>query len=86
MSRRNKAVKRPVPPDASQIRRMVETARALNPRLDVLLRTHTERETEILRRDGMGTVFMGEAELARAMTDRIVGDWAARHREAESLT
>jgi CPA2 family monovalent cation:H+ antiporter-2 len=73
-------------PDASQIRRMVETARALNPRLDVLLRTHTEGETEILRRDRMGTVFMGEAELARAMADRIVRDWAARHAEAESLT
>lgn len=65
-------------PDASQIRRMVETARALNPRLEVLLRTHTEAETEILREDGMGTVFMGEAELARSMTDHIVGHWATR--------
>jgi CPA2 family monovalent cation:H+ antiporter-2 len=73
-------------PDASQIRRMVETARALNPRLEVLLRTHTDGETEILRRDGMGIVFMGEAELARAMTDRVVRDWAARQTEAESLT
>jgi CPA2 family monovalent cation:H+ antiporter-2 len=73
-------------PDASQIRRMVETARALNPRLDVLLRTHTDGETEILRRDGMGTVFMGEAELARAMTDRIVRDWAGRRARVESLT
>ncbi|HET7469298.1 MAG TPA: cation:proton antiporter [Gemmatimonadales bacterium] len=73
-------------PDASQIRRMVETARALNPGLAVLLRTHSEGDTEILRRDGMGTVFMGEAELARAMTDRIVADWAARHPGAESLT
>jgi CPA2 family monovalent cation:H+ antiporter-2 len=73
-------------PDASQIRRMVEAARALNPRLDVLLRTHTDGETEILRRDGMGTVFMGEAELARAMTDRIVRDWAGRRARVESLT
>ena len=73
-------------PDASQIRRMVETARALNPGLAVMLRTHSEGDTEILRRDGMGTVFMGEAELARAMTDRIVADWAARHPGAESLT
>jgi CPA2 family monovalent cation:H+ antiporter-2 len=65
---------------------MVETARALNPRLDVLLRTHTDGETEILRRDAMGTVFMGEAELARAMTDRIVSDWAERRTRVESLT
>ncbi|HKT59139.1 MAG TPA: cation:proton antiporter [Gemmatimonadales bacterium] len=73
-------------PDASRIRRMVETARALNPRVEVLLRTHTEAETELLRRDGMGTVFMGEAELARSMTERIVRDWTARRAEAESLT
>jgi CPA2 family monovalent cation:H+ antiporter-2 len=73
-------------PDASQIRRMVETARALNPRLEVLLRTHTDAETDLLRRDGMGTVFMGEAELARSMTDRIVRDWAARRAGLESLT
>jgi len=73
-------------PDASQIRRMVETARALNPRLEILLRTHTDKETEILRRDGLGTVFMGEAELARAMSDRIVRDRAARKAGVESLT
>jgi len=73
-------------PDASQIRRMVEIARALNPRLEVLLRTHTEAETELFRRDGLGTVFMGEAELARAMADRIVRDWRARHAGVESLT
>lgn len=63
---------------AKQNREEVERLRALNPRLDVLLRTHTEAETDILRRDGMGTVFMGEAELARSMTERIVRDWAAR--------
>jgi len=65
---------------------MVDTARALNPRLEVLLRTHTEAETDIFRRDGMGTVFMGEAELARSMTERIVRDWAARRAEPISLT
>jgi CPA2 family monovalent cation:H+ antiporter-2 len=65
-------------PDASQVRRMVETARALNPRLEILLWTHTEAETDILRRDGMGTVFMGEAELARSMTAYVVTHWATR--------
>jgi hypothetical protein len=34
----------------------------------------------------MGTVFMGEAELARSMTERIVRDWAARRAEPISLT
>jgi len=46
-------------PDASQIRRMVETARALNPRVDVLLRTHSEADTEILRREGWARCSWG---------------------------
>jgi CPA2 family monovalent cation:H+ antiporter-2 len=61
-------------PDTSQVRRMVEIARALNPRIGVLLRTHTDEETEMLRREQLGTVFMGEEELARAMSDRILRD------------
>jgi CPA2 family monovalent cation:H+ antiporter-2 len=64
-------------PNTSQVRRMVEIARALNPRIGVLLRTHSDEETEMLRREQLGTVFMGEEELARAMTDRILRDLAA---------
>jgi len=51
-------------------------------RVEVLLRTHSDADTEILRREGLGTVFMGEAELARAMTDRILSDWEARRAAA----
>jgi len=61
-------------PNTSQVRRMVEIARALNPRIGVLLRTHSDEETEMLRREQLGTVFMGEEELARAMIDRILRD------------
>ena len=73
-------------PDASQVRRMVETARALNSRVEVLLRTHSEADTEMLRREGLGTVFMGEAELARAMTERVLSGTEAQHSPAFSLT
>ena len=59
-------------PDTSRVRRMVETARALNPGIDILVRTHREEEAALLRRDNLGTVFVGEHELARAMAERVL--------------
>lgn len=58
--------------DAVNVRRMVEIARTLNPALQVVLRTHSEEEAELLRREDLGAVFMGEQELARGMTGHIV--------------
>jgi CPA2 family monovalent cation:H+ antiporter-2 len=59
-------------PDPLQVRRMVEVARTLNPRINVLLRTHSDEEAELLRREGLGTVFMGEEQLAKAMGAHIL--------------
>ncbi len=58
--------------DAVNLRRMVDIARTLNPGIAVVLRTHNEDEAELLRREGLGTVFLGEFELARGMTSHIV--------------
>jgi monovalent cation:H+ antiporter-2, CPA2 family len=55
-------------PDAAGVRKMVETAKTLNPRIETLLRTHTDEEARFLRRENLGTVFMGEHELAGAIT------------------
>ena len=55
-------------PDALRVRSLVETARALNPRIEVLARAHSDEESAMLRQAGIGTVFMGEHELALAMT------------------
>ncbi|MFN4004733.1 MAG: YbaL family putative K(+) efflux transporter [Hylemonella sp.] len=65
-------------PDPVDVRRMVELARMLNPRLGVVLRTHNEEEAELLRREGWGEVFLGEHELARGMIDHILARWAPR--------
>jgi CPA2 family monovalent cation:H+ antiporter-2 len=59
-------------PDPVGVRRMVETARALNPGIEVVLRTHSEDECELLRRDGMGTVVFGEEELAKGMLGHVL--------------
>ena len=55
-------------PNAFAVRRMVEIARALNPRIVTLIRSHSDEEADWLRRETLGTVFMGEHELALAMT------------------
>jgi monovalent cation:H+ antiporter-2, CPA2 family len=66
-------------PDALQVRRMVEVARTLNPKIETLLRTHSDEEAELLEREGLGTVFMGEQQLALAMGRHIL----ARHDERQ---
>jgi CPA2 family monovalent cation:H+ antiporter-2 len=55
-------------PDTVKVRKMVEVARTLNPKIGILLRTHSDEEAELLRQENLGQVFMGEHELALAMT------------------
>jgi CPA2 family monovalent cation:H+ antiporter-2 len=58
--------------DTLQMRRMVETARMLNPRIGTVLRTHSDEEAALLRDANLGQVFMGEHELALAMTRHVL--------------
>ena len=59
-------------PDTLGVRRMVETARQLNPGIEVVVRTHSEDESQLLRQDKVGTVFFGEEELAKGMTAHVL--------------
>lgn len=59
-------------PDTVHVRKMVEIAKTLNPAISVILRTHNEEEAELLQRESLGTVFLGEHELARGMTTHIL--------------
>lgn len=54
------------------IRQMADTARKLNPGIEIVVRTHNEDESRLLRQDGIGTVFLGVEELARGMIQHIV--------------
>ncbi|MGE4240596.1 YbaL family putative K(+) efflux transporter [Ramlibacter sp.] len=54
------------------VRGMVETARALNPDIEVAVRSPNEDEAAMLERDNTGKVFVGELELARAMTAHVL--------------
>ena len=59
-------------PDTVKVRKMLETARALNPHIETLVRTHSDEEAELLRQERAGQVFMGEHELALAMTRAVL--------------
>lgn len=55
------------------VRKMLDIARTLNPKIEAVLRTHNDEEAELLRREQLGQVFMGEHELALGMARDILG-------------
>ncbi len=65
-------------PDPLNVRQMIDTARTLNPDIEIVLRTRSEDETKLLRKDNMGTVFFGEEELAKSMTHHILDRFNAK--------
>jgi len=59
-------------PDAFNVRKMVEIACTLNPAVETVIRTHNETEAMLLQKENIGTVFIGEQELARGMTGHVL--------------
>ncbi|MBE0626414.1 MAG: Kef family K(+) transporter [Burkholderiales bacterium] len=63
-------------PDPVGVRQMADTARTLNPDIEIVLRTHSEDESLLLRKDQVGTVFFGEEELAKGMMNHVLQRFA----------
>jgi monovalent cation:H+ antiporter-2, CPA2 family len=59
-------------PHSMKARQMAEIARQLNPGIEIVLRTHGEEESALLRKEQLGTVFYGEEELARGMSRHVL--------------
>lgn len=59
-------------PDAAGARRMIETAKMLNPKVRYVIRAHSDEEAALLRKESAGTVLMGEEELAASMTQHVL--------------
>jgi len=59
-------------PDTFNVRKMVGIARMLNPTIETVMRTHNEDDAELLAKDNLGKVFVGEHELALGMTRHIL--------------
>ena len=69
-------------PSTLEMRKMAATARALNPKVEILLRTHNDEESALLEQERVGTVFMGEHELATSMTHHILSRWTSARQHA----
>jgi CPA2 family monovalent cation:H+ antiporter-2 len=65
-------------PDLLYVRQMIDTARTLNPEIEIVLHSRNEDETELLREDEAGTVFFSEEELAKNMTYHILQRFDAK--------
>ena len=63
-------------PDPLNVRKMADTARRINPDIEIVLRTHSEDELQLLRNEKMGMVFFGEEELAKGMASHVLARFA----------
>jgi CPA2 family monovalent cation:H+ antiporter-2 len=64
-------------PDTLDVRRMIEIAHTLNPRIETVVRTHSEEEAVLLEKENAGKVFLGEHELALGMTRHVIERFTA---------
>jgi CPA2 family monovalent cation:H+ antiporter-2 len=59
-------------PDAFRARKMIDIARTLRPDVETVVRTHSDEEAALLRKEHASGVFMGEHELALAMARHVI--------------
>lgn len=59
-------------PDLVGVRAITGIAKQLRPDIPIILRTHGDEEAALLRSENAGEVFMGEHELALAMTRAVI--------------
>ncbi|MDR1349468.1 MAG: cation:proton antiporter [Zoogloeaceae bacterium] len=60
------------------VRAMTEIARALNPGIEIVIRTHSEDESDLMRQESFGAVFFADEELARGMIRHVLDDFKKR--------
>jgi CPA2 family monovalent cation:H+ antiporter-2 len=67
-------------PNAFEGGQVVQQARAINPELLIIARSHSEAEIEHLKKHGADLVVMGEHEIAKAMLENIAQSQKANDR------
>jgi CPA2 family monovalent cation:H+ antiporter-2 len=65
-------------PDTLNVRKMIEVARTVNPRIQTVVRTHSEEEAVLLEKEQAGKVFLGEHELAIGMIQHVLECYAGK--------
>ncbi|HEY0938850.1 MAG TPA: YbaL family putative K(+) efflux transporter [Steroidobacter sp.] len=73
-------------PDGFHARRILELARAKNPKIAIVVRTHSSAELKYLIRQGVDRAVMGELELALEMTDYALRSLGVSEERCKLLT
>ena len=73
-------------PDGFHARRILELARAKNPKIAIVVRTHSSEELHYLIRQGVDRAVMGELELALEMTDYALRSLGVSEERCKLLT
>ncbi|MDI5983279.1 YbaL family putative K(+) efflux transporter [Halomonas sp. M4R5S39] len=63
-------------PDTLDVHKMTETARTLNPDIEVAVRAQSEDDARLLAREAVDRVFFGDDELAKGMANHILKRFA----------
>lgn len=69
--------------DALNVPQMTDIARTLNPDIEIIMRSHSEEETQMLRKENIGTVFFGEEELAKSMAEHVLKRFSVQPDESK---
>lgn len=59
-------------PDTMKVRKMAETARKINPGVEIVVRSHSEMEAHLLEKEQTGTVFLSENVLAKHVSAYVL--------------
>lgn len=59
-------------PDTLDVRKIVETAKILQPNIQIVVRVNSESESQLLKSEHIGKIFYGKEELANSMCKFIV--------------
>jgi CPA2 family monovalent cation:H+ antiporter-2 len=51
---------------------LIEHAHAVNPKLEIIARAHTDAEVDYLKKFGANLIIMGEREIARGISEHIL--------------
>lgn len=73
-------------PDLFDMKSVVDTARTLNPEIEIVVHARTEDETILLRKDNIGTIFFQEEELAKNMTHHILNRFNSKAKTVSHKT
>jgi monovalent cation:H+ antiporter-2, CPA2 family len=70
------------PMDILDIHKIVETAKLLNPQIQVLVCAESKEEAEAIRSDNIGTVYFAKEEMAKNMSNHILNQIEIAHHSA----